>query len=165
MPSLPVGVVPRFVDGYNGDYVIWNNGTVTSLMHKKPKSLSPGPTSGYLTVSLSYNGKAKTKYIHKLVAEHFIPNPENKPEVDHRDQVRTNNDVHNLRWATHAENNQNQGMQCNNTSGVTGVRLTKTGKFQSQIWANGKYHTKTFKTKHEAGAWYATMKAALHIGA
>ena len=166
MPSLPVGVVPRFVDGYNGDYVIWNNGTVTSLKSKKPKVMKGTPnTNGYLHVNLCRNGKQKTTKIHKLVANHFIPNPDNKPEVDHRDINQENNDVSNLRWATRAENIQNRGMMSNNTTGTTGVYLTKRGTFRAQIRANGKCRNKTFKTKPEAIAWYATMKAALHIGA
>lgn len=163
MPSLPVGVVPRFVNGYDGDYVVWNNGTVMSLKRKKPKVLTGTPnTYGYLTVGLYHNGKGKTTRIHKLVATHFIPNPDNKPEIDHRDVNQTNNDVRNLRWVTCAENCQNRGMRSNNTTGVTGVR-PRQGGFQAQFMANGKYYAKDFKTLPEAAAWYAKMKAALHI--
>ena len=64
--------------------------------------------SGYERVIL-YDGCGgyKNKQIHRLVAEAFIPNPDNKPQVDHIDCVRTNNVVNNLRWVTFRENNLN----------------------------------------------------------
>jgi len=155
-----------FVRGYDKKYIISSDGNVTSLKHKKPKVLTGTPnTHGYLTVSLCHNGKLKTTRIHKLVATHFIPNPNNKPEVDHRDVNQTNNDVHNLRWVTCAENCQNRGMRSNNTTGVTGVTLTKRGTFEAKLMAYGHNYRKTFKTKPEAAAWYAKMKAAFHIAA
>ena len=164
MPSLPVGVVPRFVDGYDGEYVVWSNGTLVSLKGKKPKALAQFPnTNGYHCVSLYRQGGRKTAQVHQLVATHFIPNPYNKPEVDHRDVNQLNNDVRNLRWVTHLENCQNRGVYSNNTTGVTGLQMTKCGTFTASIMANGKQHNKTFKTKPEAIAWYATMKATLHI--
>ena len=61
---------------------------------------------GYKMIHLHYNSKAHTRYVHKLVAETFIPNPENKPEVNHEDGVKTNNHVSNLSWVTHSENNE-----------------------------------------------------------
>lgn len=66
--------------------------------------------------------KCKTYYIHRLVAETFIPNPENKPAIDHIDRNRDNNDVSNLRWVTIKENAYNQK---NNIPGVRRCDLTK----------------------------------------
>lgn len=60
---------------------------------------------GYLEVGLHINKKRKHKYIHRLVAEAFIPNPESKPEVNHIDENKTNNNVSNLEWVTRTENN------------------------------------------------------------
>ena len=60
---------------------------------------------GYLEVGLHINKKRTHKYIHRLVAEAFIPNPNNKPEVNHIDEDKTNNSVNNLEWLTHKENN------------------------------------------------------------
>lgn len=72
----------------------------------KPRSSkSRGLDTGYLRVRLIGNGKDVNKCIHKLVAEAFIPNPNNKPQVDHIDSNVRNNCVSNLRWCTQSENN------------------------------------------------------------
>lgn len=57
-------------------------------------------SNGYRRVGI----KGKTYYVHRLIAETFLPNPENKPFIDHIDRNRANNDVSNLRWATAQEN-------------------------------------------------------------
>jgi len=59
---------------------------------------------GYLQVCIPVCGKRATKTIHRLVAQTFIPNPDNLPEVNHRDCDRTNNDVSNIEWVTHEDN-------------------------------------------------------------
>ena len=66
--------------------------------------------------------KCKTYLVHRLIAETFIPNPENKPCIDHIDRNRDNNDVSNLRWVTIKENAYNQK---NNIPGVRRCDLTK----------------------------------------
>lgn len=62
------------------------------------------PQTGYYTTSLAFNGKTLTVNIHRLVALTFIPNPENKKEVNHKDGNKLNNHVTNLEWATTREN-------------------------------------------------------------
>ena len=99
----------------------------------------------------------KKYYLHRLLAQAFIPNPMNKPQVDHIDGNRQNNSLSNLRWATSAENNWNRGKQCNSTSEFKGVTFDKaTGKWRARITGkDGKRkHLGYFHTKEEAAAVY-----------
>lgn len=61
---------------------------------------------GYFIVTLCYNGKHTNKFIHRLLAEHFIDNPDNKPVVNHKDGNKKNNKLENLEWCTVKENSQ-----------------------------------------------------------
>jgi hypothetical protein len=88
----------------------------------------------YHVVYLSKNNKAKTVKVHRLVANAFINNPEEKPYVDHIDNNRINNDVVNLRYCTPQENIRNSKLNDKNTSGYKGVSLNKlTNKWESYI--------------------------------
>ena len=88
------------IKGYENKYWISNKGRIKS----KNKVLSPYLNHyGYLAIGLYLKG-AKNKMISRLVAEAFIPNPENKPQVNHIDEVKTNNEASNLEWATSKEN-------------------------------------------------------------
>lgn len=96
----------KAIKGYE-DYLITDTGRVYSL--KAQKYLSPQFNyDGYATLKLCKNGIHKTFRIHRLVAETFIPNPENKETVDHINRVRTDNRVENLRWATRKEQSANR---------------------------------------------------------
>ena len=91
------------VEGYEGLYQIDSSGNVYSFY--KRGLLKPAPTSwGYLTVELFKNKKGKTHKIHRLVAEAFLPNDDNKPLVNHKDGNKQNNHVSNLEWCTYSEN-------------------------------------------------------------
>jgi hypothetical protein len=85
---------------YN-DYVIYENGDVFSLL--KNIYLKHN-FKQYLCVDLYANKKAKRKQIHRLIAENFIPNPLNKPFVNHIDGDKYNNKIENLEWCTAKEN-------------------------------------------------------------
>ena len=62
-------------------------------------------SNGYVIAPMSLNSKKYRRYVHRLVAEAFIPNPDNKPEVNHIDGNKRNNCVDNLEWVTRSENN------------------------------------------------------------
>lgn len=92
------------------NYQISNFGNVKSLSNnfsRKEKILKHGKLKGYLFVQLSKNGKIKCYRVHRLVAEAFIPNPDNKPCIDHINTDRSDNRVCNLRWCSHKENMNN----------------------------------------------------------
>ncbi len=107
---------------------------------------------GYLKVDLRKNKTKHTKRIHKLVAQAFLANPEDKNCVDHIDNNRQNNNVRNLRFATHSQNNQNRSISSKNTSGTKGVYLNKKSmKWKAQICINGKViHLGSFLNKEDA---------------
>ena len=92
------------IKGYPG-YQISNKGRIWSC--KRQRYLNPFTNnSGYKAINIiAANGKRKGELIHRLVALHFIDNPEGKPEVNHIDRDKENNCVENLEWVTHGENN------------------------------------------------------------
>lgn len=93
------------VKGYEGLYKVSNTGKVKSFQRNREKFLSDKYyENGYLRASLSKNKEKKKVLIHRLVAETFIPNPENKPEVNHIDGNKKNNNASNLEWCTRCEN-------------------------------------------------------------
>ena len=82
--------------------IYYQNGTVHRT---KEKILVPGLNNkGYSYVNLCKNGKTKKEYVHRLVAMAFIENPENKPQINHLDEVKTNNVVDNLEWCDNKYN-------------------------------------------------------------
>lgn len=98
-------MILKDIPGYNGDYKISENGEVYSYKGLKTKKLKGGTFSnGYEFVCLIKNGKTKNCSRHRLVAETFIPNVDNKPVINHKDGNRKNNNVHNLEWCTQAYN-------------------------------------------------------------
>lgn len=92
------------IDGYEGLYEISNLGRVKSLKYNKEKILKPGKARGYLRVCLCRNGKSKMLSVHRLVAEAFIPNPKRLPEINHKDEDKTNNVVGNLEFCSRRYN-------------------------------------------------------------
>ena len=121
---------------YEGLYKVSNWGKIMSLNYNhtgKPGLMNPTENiAGYLQVNLRKNGETNLCYVHRLIAETFLPNPENLPEVNHKDEDKTNNFVFlnedgsvdkeksNLEWKNHRDN-------CNH-----GTRNERVAKAQSK---------------------------------
>lgn len=100
------------IEGYEGQYQIGNQGSVKSLARHPLGRRAPLPEkllslkiskSGYPTLGLCKDNKKTFFTVHRLAAQHFIDNTENKPTVNHKDGIKTNNCVSNLEWSTHQE--------------------------------------------------------------
>lgn len=92
------------IKGYEGKYAVTSCGKVWS--YKSKKFLKPILKRGYLSVNLYKDGKMQQRYIHRIVAEAYIPNPYNHESVDHIDGDRKHNYIDNLQWMTLKENVQ-----------------------------------------------------------
>lgn len=98
------------IPGYDGKYLVTSWGRVYHAKYNH--FITPETTQkGYLRVDLyDATGKRKHHKVHRLVADAFIPNPEKKPQVNHKDGNKQNNSITNLEWVTDEENKAHQGM-------------------------------------------------------
>lgn len=161
----------RPVVGYEGRYEVSNLGGVRSLdmlvYHKESKTYHriKGRTlkicldgKGYPFVALG-RGKSNQKRVHRLVAEAFIPNPDEKQFVDHINTVRTDNRLENLRWVTASENICNPLSLAKRTRPVAQIDPA-TGKIL-EVWPSISSVERAFKTKNVSACCrgvYKTVK-------
>ncbi len=113
----------RSIEGYK-NYAISSFGKVKNVITGKILKARNGKY-GYLRVNLYEYRVMKTHQVHRLVANAFIDNPDDKLCVDHKNNDRTNNHISNLRYATANENQHNRKLSSNNTSGIKGVYFDK----------------------------------------
>lgn len=113
-----------------------------------------GVMNGYRFAQLWHKGKPVSKMVHRLVAEAFIPNPDNLETVDHIDNVRDNNLVENLRWMSMRDN---VGRQRKNGLPHGVQKISRIG-YQAQKHINGvKVWSPTFRTPEDASEWFLSL--------
>jgi len=132
------------IKGFEDEYGVTEEGEIYS--YKSQKFMNPSLNSaGYLRVALTKEGvNLSTLKIHRIIAETFIPNPNNYPCVEHIDKNKTNNKISNLRWATRQQVNAKKTPRSNTSSKYKGVSWMKSrakvdtgkGKWVTNIWVN-----------------------------
>jgi uncharacterized coiled-coil DUF342 family protein len=140
----------RVIKGFE-NYSVSNFGNVANV--KNGKMLKPFiDVNGYKVVKLFVACKGLNQKIHRLVAQTHIPNPNNKPNIDHIDNNKLNNNITNLRWCSSSQNNMNSSLRIDNTSSVKGVSFYKrANKWRARVNYNkSEYHLGLFNTLEEA---------------
>lgn len=145
----------KVIAGYD-DYMVSSLGRIKSTRRNVEKILACAPNADGYRVCNIYNGERgscrKTVTVARVVAEAFLPNPGNKPTVDHINRCRSDNRVCNLRWATHSEQNVNTRDRKHSTA-YRNICVRYTVK----IVRDGKDMCKSFSTLDEAVNWRDKM--------
>ena len=130
------------IPGYEGRYQASNLGRIKSILRGETRIKKTHlDRYGYLQVCININGTQCTKAVHRLIAKAFIENPDNKPQIDHINGIRTDNRIENLRWATNKEN-------MNNPITLEKLKnIKRTPPFGKDHYFYGKNHTEETKRK------------------
>jgi hypothetical protein len=131
----------RDCSGFRNSYQVSNLGRVRNEV----KILSANYCGEYLAVSMDNS----RRYIHRVVAAAFLPNPDGLPEIDHINRIKEDNRVENLRWVSKSGNAVNREKR-ETQSGYNNIRRTKEGTWRVDIRRKGFQFRKTFKTLQEA---------------
>ena len=157
-----LNITYKEIEDYNGYYLVGNNGTISNRSKQLKSYIN---NSGYECIKFTNGGVRKHRLIHRLVAEAFVSNPDNKKEVNHIDGNKLNNNAYNLEWVTSSENKQHAiatGLKVYNLPSL-GLKLSSTSKYHNvgydksrnkwiaSVRHNGKsYFQKRFVTEEEA---------------
>ena len=151
------------IEDYEGMYQVSNLGRVKSLPRQTKLSFRKGKIlklssdkNGYELINLSTNGFQKTYKVHRLVANAFIPNPKNNPQVNHKDFNKKNNDISNLEWLNSRDNTVHYNNTKVKSSQYVGVTFSKQQqKWFAAIYFNGKRsHLGRFENEIKAAEAY-----------
>ena len=147
----------RDIAGYEGLYQVSNEGNVKSLKYGKEHIIKPQTDRyGYMYVILCMDGQRKYHLVHRLVASAFIGNPDNLPQVNHKDECKTNNTVENLEWCTHEYNN-NYGTHNQRIAealrGIPRPWVAETLSIPVDMLTKEGEQIRTFPSAHEAERW------------
>ena len=158
---MEINECPDYLIYENGDIiskertVIYSNGKKQLL---KSRKMIPKNDKGYLRVGLQVDKKQKNFLIHRLIAIHFIPNPENLPCVNHIDCNKLNNKIDNLEWCDIMYNTQSI-----NTSKNFGTVYKSGDKFRANYITNGIRCGKSFETIGEAKFWLIEQQIKIKL--
>ena len=169
LQALQKKEVIKDIPGYEGRYAINRYGYVWS--HPKPRSKKGRWLknnicgNGYQGVSLMGDGAKSTKKIHKLVSDAFIPNPKNRPCINHKDGNKANNSVENLEWCTYSENNKH-AWDLGLMTPPNGIYTSRNRKFSLEQIAEIKSDLKKLNQVQVAQKWDVHQKTiwAIHRG-
>lgn len=132
------------IKGSDGRYLISNQGRVFGVQRNKLRTIGLDK-DGYQVVSFKVNNKMKMCKVHRLVAEAFIPNPDNLPQVNHKNEIKSDNNVSNLEWCS-ASYNTNYGTRNDR------VRKKELNKFVSEE-AREKMRAAKLKKSNKGKHW------------
>lgn len=143
------------------DYFISTKGRIFSEKrgNEMREMIGSKDKDGYIVANLMKEGKKYCKKVHRLVCLTFLERVEGKNEVDHKNRIKSDNRLENLKWCNRRENNINIGLRSDNTSGIVGVRYHK----QSNLWEGrisikeNKKKLRYFKKKEDAIKWRLNM--------
>ena len=147
------------IKGYEGYYDISEDGQVLSkkrnIILRSSFNLSHG-MNAYKFVSLCKYSKYKHITIHRLVAQAFIPNPFNKPYINHKDGIKTNNSIENLEWVTNSEN-----MLHAHETGLVPLKKGRTREMKGIYWIECENRFRVLLKKGSNSRQFKTLEEAL----
>lgn len=143
------------IEGYE-NYEVSEEGQVRNI--KTGLILKQDYSSKYIRVKIFNNNGGYRASVHRLIAQAFIPNPENKPIIDHIDRCITNNNISNLRWVTYSENSRNTITTIN----AKNITYNNDG-YCVNLRYNCQRYRKWFKKLEDAEAYLEELKSTIII--